>query len=211
MQARGVRPSAYARDWVRLLFVPLLPFDVVCRLWDNIFLEESDSLIFRICLALVTLLSSRLYAPDAAELSSILQGRNRAALAVWYRGLQFAPASAKDPASAQVVASLPTPTSPKSAATPLSAILERSSGTPGHSANNSMSTTEGTSAEEEGSVPQSASSVEAPPSWVPRDCLFTTYGINEDNLFRGLEEQVGIDGWFKETTLERLIGRELGG
>lgn len=210
MQARGVRPSAYARDWVRNLFVPLLPFDVVCRLWDNIFLEESDSLIFRTCLALVSLLSSRLYAPDAAELTSILQGRNRAALAVWYRGMHFAPASAKDPASAQVIASLPTPTSPKSAPPPLSAILERSSGAPEHSANASMSAGEAT-AEEEESEHYTASSIEAPASWVPRDCLFTTYGINEDNLFRGLEEQVGIDGWFKETTLERLIGRELGG
>jgi hypothetical protein len=34
MQARGVRPSAYVTKWVKTLFVPYLPFDVVARLWD---------------------------------------------------------------------------------------------------------------------------------------------------------------------------------
>lgn len=69
MQARGVRPSAYVRDWVRTLFVPFLPFDAVARLWDCILLEEGDALIFRAGLALVKLLSARLYAPDRDEVS----------------------------------------------------------------------------------------------------------------------------------------------
>lgn len=34
MQARGVRPSAYVTTWVKTLFVPFLPFDLVARLWD---------------------------------------------------------------------------------------------------------------------------------------------------------------------------------
>lgn len=34
MQARGVRPSAYVTTWVKTLFVPYLPFDLVARLWD---------------------------------------------------------------------------------------------------------------------------------------------------------------------------------
>lgn len=91
LQSRGVDPSLYVREWVKTLFVPLLPFDAVCRLWDNILLEEeegSDEMVFRTCLALVGLLSSRLHVPDGKELISILQGRNRAALSVWYRMIQ---------------------------------------------------------------------------------------------------------------------------
>lgn len=34
MQARGVRPSAYVTRWIKTLFVPYLPFDLVARLWD---------------------------------------------------------------------------------------------------------------------------------------------------------------------------------
>lgn len=34
MQARGLRPSAYVTQWVKTLFVPFLPFDLVARLWD---------------------------------------------------------------------------------------------------------------------------------------------------------------------------------
>lgn len=34
MQARGVRPSFYVTTWVKTLFVPYLPFDLVARLWD---------------------------------------------------------------------------------------------------------------------------------------------------------------------------------
>ena len=103
MQAQGVSPSSYARDWIRQLFVPLLPLEVLSRIWDNLFLEENDSILFRTCLALVSLLSSRLYVSDKKELTSILQGKNRAALSVWYRFLQQDP----DAASVQAVASLP--------------------------------------------------------------------------------------------------------
>ncbi|PWN37883.1 RabGAP/TBC [Meira miltonrushii] len=80
MQARGVRPSAYVNDWIRTLFVPFLPFDAVARLWDCILLEESDALLFRTGIALVSLLSARLYVPEKDELISILRGNNRAAI-----------------------------------------------------------------------------------------------------------------------------------
>jgi hypothetical protein len=85
MQAHGVRPSAYVNDWIRTLFVPYLPFDAVARLWDCILLEEKDALLFRTGIALVSLLSARLYVPDREELVSILHGNNRAAIAVWTR------------------------------------------------------------------------------------------------------------------------------
>ncbi|PWN98959.1 hypothetical protein FA09DRAFT_296362 [Tilletiopsis washingtonensis] len=136
MQARGVRPSAYVRDWVRTLFVPFLPFDAVARLWDCILLEEGDALIFRAGLAIVKLLSARLYAPDRAELTSILRGNNAAALRVYYRD----------------------------------------------------------------------ASMDA--AWVPRDNVYAQYGIGEEQLFATLEEQ---NEWWRDSTLERLLDRELSG
>lgn len=129
LQHCGVDPSQYARSWVKTMFIPLLPLETVCRLWDQILLEEAedeiDSMVFRACLALVGLLSSRLHTGEAKELQSILTGRNRAALSVWYRfvgqtaqlgsgGPALAAAqgaSGQAAASAQAVASLP-PDSP---------------------------------------------------------------------------------------------------
>lgn len=279
MQASDVRPATYAREWVRTLFVPLLPLEVVSRLWDNIILEEGDSLIFRTCLALVSLLSSRLYISDGLELTSILQGKNRAALSVWYRSLQSAPA--KDHASVQAVASLPnSPLSPHSnkvleggtvalppaldeqaariaadggqkseqAAAPTIVAREQALSSPGNGTteqggSSSAAKTESNSSSsasltsdpvdpgpsapeppvrtssrvhEEGHTLQiapssSSSAIEAPASWVPRDSLFSIYGLDEEKLFSTLEEQVGVDGWWRQSTMDRLIDRELGG
>ncbi len=55
------------------------------RVWDVVLLDETDSMIYRVCLALVQMLESRLYVPDQEELETILRGTNRAALAVWRR------------------------------------------------------------------------------------------------------------------------------
>lgn len=282
MQIQNVRPSTYAREWVRNLFTPLLPLEVVSRLWDNIILEEGDSLLFRTCLALVSFLSSRLYIDDAMELTTILQGKNRAALSVWYRSLQSAPA--KDHASVQAVASLPnSPLSPQKTRTSgggggggapggasasvilLPPVLEEqqaarakaladaeatrvakvnedtasvANGSDAHAAdqnNGEQIDTSPTSPSSSGvSTPQPpprsssrttaddavaspssssppVSSIEAPSSWVPRDSLFSVYALDEDKLFTALEEQVGEDGWWRQSTMDRLVDRELGG
>ncbi|CAO1614503.1 unnamed protein product [Jaminaea pallidilutea] len=258
LQSNGVDPSHYARDWVKTLFVPLLPFDVVCRLWDNILLEEeegTDSMVFRTCLALVNLLSSRLYVPDRLELTSILQGRNRAALGVWYRFVQTqagasgagigaaggSALSTEAAASQQAIASLP-PDSPLKASGGLD--KEQRNDTDGPSVSSNGDAKEQSDGQEDTSdqTPSnnlSHNAVEAPLSWVPRDSLFSIYAVGEDNLFEALEEQTGEydgmatdgdgagnatgrgsntsavnrtsgqnSGWWRESTLKRLIERE---
>lgn len=81
----GVRPSAFARQWIQTLYVPWLDVDTVSRLWDVLLLEEGDAMLFRIALALMKLLEPRLYVHDREELESVLQGNNPGALAVWRR------------------------------------------------------------------------------------------------------------------------------
>jgi hypothetical protein len=50
-------------------------------------------------------------------------------------------------------------------------------------------------------------SLEAPPESVPLDNIYGgQYDINETNLFQVLEEQ---GTWWKDSTLERLLDREL--
>jgi hypothetical protein len=50
-------------------------------------------------------------------------------------------------------------------------------------------------------------SIEAPDELVPLDNIYgDQYNINESNLFEVLEEQVA---WWKDSTLERLLDREL--
>lgn len=48
-------------------------------------MDPSDTILFRVALALVHILESRLWVPDARELKSILAGNNAAALSVWRR------------------------------------------------------------------------------------------------------------------------------
>ena len=89
----GVRPSDYVRDWIRTLFVPWLDVDTTARLWDIMYvwlelltislLDETESVLFRIALALVELLEPRLYVRDHDELVSILRGTNCGAIRVW--------------------------------------------------------------------------------------------------------------------------------
>ncbi|PWN51760.1 RabGAP/TBC [Violaceomyces palustris] len=136
MLARGLSISeTILRAWVAHMFGKWLDCDTVMRLWDVILLDESDSLIYRICLALVQTLESRLYVPDKEEMRSVLEGTNQAALRIWRR--------------------------------------ER-----------------------------------APLLVVPLDNIYEQYGINEEVIFRALEAQ---ESWWKQSTLERLLDRELAG
>lgn len=185
MQARGVRPSAYVNDWIRTLFVPFLPFDAVARLWDCILLEESDALLFRTGIALVSLLSARLYVPEKDELISILRGNNRAAISVWHR---------LRTGSVDLTASL----SP-------SASQNSVNGTSINGANGSRDEEE-VQASSQDQVALSPS-VQAPEQFVPLDDIYGgQYGITETVLFRTLEEQ---DAWWKDSVLERLLDREI--
>ncbi|PWN39170.1 hypothetical protein IE81DRAFT_318334 [Ceraceosorus guamensis] len=199
MQARGVRPSAYVRDWARTLFVPFLPFDAVARLWDCILLEEGDALIFRIGLAIVKLLSARLYVPDKTELTSILRGNNAAALRVYYRD-----AALSSPGGLSSV--MPSSATSAHLSLAVDGVSEYQTAqlptTPSTAGSTAMLSPASTLA------PSSAgSTVIADASWVPRDNIYAQYGINEEMLFQALEEQ---DEWWRDSTLERLLDRELG-
>lgn len=81
----GVRTSDYLRRWIRTLFVPWVDIDTAMRIWDVILLDETGSTVFRVALALVQLLESRLYVHDRNELLSILHGTNPSVLHVWRR------------------------------------------------------------------------------------------------------------------------------
>ena len=187
MQARGVRPSAYVNDWIRTLFVPFLPFDAVARLWDCILLEESDALLFRTGIALVSLLSARLYVPEKDELISILRGNNRAAISVWHR---------LRTGSVELTASLSPSTSQNSV-----------NGASSNDANDSRVEEESDSYTSGHDQIVQSPSVHAPEQFVPLDDIYGgQYGITEDVLFKTLEEQ---DSWWKNSVLERLLDREI--
>lgn len=63
-------------------------------------------------------------------------------------------------------------------------------------------------AAEPASAPAALRSVEADAAWVPRDNVYAQYGIGEEQLFAALEEQ---NEWWRDSTLERLLDRELSG
>ncbi|RSH93186.1 hypothetical protein EHS25_007539 [Saitozyma podzolica] len=77
----GLRlPESYFRS----LLVEQVPFEACCRLWDQIVLE-GDGYIFRAALAIFGFLEPRLHFPDKEEIESVLEGRNRATLAITER------------------------------------------------------------------------------------------------------------------------------
>lgn len=183
------------RDWVGQLFGKHLDIDTVMRLWDVILLDETDSLIYRTCLALVQTLESRLYVPDQEELESVLQGTNKAALHIWRREKEptgelmlHVPASPRRPSRASFSShGLRSPTTASiSAGLDIhpSAALPHSPSDP-HFNHFGMSEAE----------------------VLPKDYIYEQYGIKEDNIFETLQEQKG--SW-KQSTLQRLLERELG-
>ncbi|KAG7562200.1 hypothetical protein FFLO_02385 [Filobasidium floriforme] len=70
-------PSTYFTT----LFLHQIPFEAAVRVWDLIMLE-GDGQIFRIGLAILSILEPRLYFPDKKEIQSVFDGRNAAALAI---------------------------------------------------------------------------------------------------------------------------------
>lgn len=89
-------PESYFRS----LLVEQVPFEAVCRLWDQVSMNQiihsllmvglqiildGDGYIFRAALAIFGFLEPRLYYPDRSEIESILEGRNAATLAITLR------------------------------------------------------------------------------------------------------------------------------
>lgn len=149
------------REWVSTLWTRWLDMDTVMRLWDVVLLDQTDAMIYRVCLGLVQILESRLYVPDQHELESVLSGTNRAALAIWRRDKQMS--------GHQLSISPPT---------------------------SQVDTTS-----------SSSSSLHPRPSDItPRDYIYEQYGIQEHHIFETLEAQ---QNWWKPSTLQRLLDREL--
>ncbi|SPO26484.1 uncharacterized protein UTRI_04073 [Ustilago trichophora] len=217
------------RDWVSTLWSKWLDVDTVMRLWDVVLLDETDSLIYRVCLALVQTLESRLYVPDQEELESVLKGTNKAALAIWRRDKEMrgelevhaqlilaAPRHSRSSISSTSVApqqqiseAATPPTAPSNASVASSASSE------GPRPPNATPPPRSSSLAQQ---PQSQSQLEPPPSHaeealtldfediVPRDYIYEQYAIKEENMFETLEAQ---QSWWKQSTLSRLLDREL--
>ncbi|SPO40671.1 uncharacterized protein PSFLO_06153 [Pseudozyma flocculosa] len=204
------------REWVTQLWGAWLDCDTVMRLWDVVLLDETDSLIYRISLALVQTLEARLYIPDREELSSVLRGTNRAALAIWRRDKEL---SGELPL--QLDRSPPMPStslslSRSSSSSSSSVALDKQSSGDVSSPDPSEATSTSLAAPSNGS-PQSrsrstaaarrrSSAAAAVGEIAPRDFIYEQYGIREETIFAVLEGQT----WWKESTLSRLLDRELG-
>lgn len=208
----------------------LLPFSL-CFIQPSL-LDPSDTVLFRVSLALVALLESRLWVPDPRELRSILAGNNRAALSVWRRsqGLvteerrSIVPVNGNEAEPVNGEESKREAVSESENADESVAAVESSKDESEEAINSEplKITTSSLNGQVNRSqppvspaptpttpTPTSASftsAIEASPDLVPRDNLFSQYGITEELLFRTLEEQ---ESWWKDSTLDRLLNREV--
>ncbi|TKY85375.1 hypothetical protein EX895_005537 [Sporisorium graminicola] len=181
------------RDWVTTLWTGWLDVDTVMRLWDVVLLDETDSMIYRACLALVQMLESRLYVPDQGELESVLKGTNRAALAIWRRDKQM-----RGELEVHAHHALNAPRHSRSS---ISSSAPEPRGT-------YTSSTTSPSTQSEGSTlaVQSDTTEPDPDAILPRDYIYEQYAIQEQHVFSTLEAQ---KSWWKQSTLQRLLDREL--
>ncbi|SJX63531.1 uncharacterized protein SRS1_14287 [Sporisorium reilianum f. sp. reilianum] len=152
------------RTWVATLWTAWLDVDTVMRLWDVVLLDETDSVIYRVCLALVHTLEARLYVPEHDELESVLRGTNAAALAVWRRDKHMRGELDVHATTARA------PPVDEAATTSLDSHAEEAD------------------------------------TICPRDYIYEQYAIQEHHVFATLEAQ---KAWWKQSTLQRLLDREL--
>ncbi|CDR88507.1 uncharacterized protein SPSC_04334 [Sporisorium scitamineum] len=175
------------REWVSTLWTGWLDVDTVMRLWDVVLLDETDSMIYRVCLALVQTLESRLYVPDQEELESVLRGTNKAALAIWRRDKQM-----RGELEVHAREGARNSRSSVSSATEVGGA--------------EASSTTSLSSQGEALGVHADSSKTDPDSILPRDYIYEQYAIQEHHVFHTLEAQ---KSWWKQSTLQRLLDREL--
>eukprot|EP00656_Telonema_subtile_P024926 TRINITY_DN27077_c0_g1_i2.p1 TRINITY_DN27077_c0_g1~~TRINITY_DN27077_c0_g1_i2.p1 ORF type:complete len:184 (+),score=44.32 TRINITY_DN27077_c0_g1_i2:400-951(+) len=53
LRAQGMEPALYSVEWFMTLFASVLPSKCVCRIWDMLFSEGCDKVIFRVAIAMV--------------------------------------------------------------------------------------------------------------------------------------------------------------
>ena len=202
--ARDVKLSRVVlRDWVSTLWSRWLDVDTVMRLWDVVLLDETDSMIYRVCLALVQTLESRLYVPDRDELESVLRGTNRAALAIWRRDKEM-----RGELEVHAQRSLAAPRHSRSS------ISSSTSAAPHSSSDKDSADNPAVPPPRSSSLAAPQSSPSSPPpdaeldfeSILPRDYIYEQYALAEHHVFDTLEAQ---QAWWKQSTLQRLLDREL--
>ncbi|GAC99063.1 hypothetical protein PHSY_006660 [Pseudozyma hubeiensis SY62] len=194
------------RDWVCELWTRWLDVDTVMRLWDVVLLDETDGMIYRVCLGLVQMLESRLYGTEGEELVSVLRGEDRAALAVWRREKE---------ATGELVEMQKRRRSSRRSSSGAArvAVGEVSAAAAGSALSIASSHSEDAAA----APPTRSSSLatHTPPSdtdlnptdaVTPRDYIYEQYSFREDHVFQTLEAQ---QSWWKPSTLQRLLDREL--
>ncbi|SNX84942.1 uncharacterized protein MEPE_03651 [Melanopsichium pennsylvanicum] len=223
------------RDWVSTLWSRWLDVDTVMRLWDAVLLDETDSMIYRVCLALVQTLESRLYVPDQEELESVLKGTSKAAIAIWRRdkdmrgelevhakcGLAAPRHSRNSISNAAVEASSPLPTvdgsescslASETASSSVSEAKDLPTITGATPPPRSSSLSQPHSQQSHVHLPHPSTSVEESSPEIdsetimPRDYIYEQYAIREETVFDTLEAQ---QSWWKQSTLQRLLDREL--
>ena len=73
-QDEGVQPNQYIVSWLLTLFTRALPLDVACRVWD-VYLagaKEDELILWRVALALLTVLQPRLLQEDIGGILKLL-------------------------------------------------------------------------------------------------------------------------------------------
>ncbi|KAJ9479748.1 Rab-GAP TBC domain-containing protein [Pseudozyma hubeiensis] len=192
------------RDWVCELWARWLDVDTVMRLWDVVLLDETDGMIYRVCLGLVQMLESRLYGTEGEELVSVLRGEDRAALAVWRREKEVTGelvemqkrrrSSRRSSSGAARVAVGEVSAADGSALSVASSHSEDAAAAPTRTS--SLATPS----------PPTDTDVNPAEAVTPRDYIYEQYSFREDHVFQTLEAQ---QSWWKPSTLQRLLDREL--
>lgn len=67
-----ISPVHYLPDWLVSLFLDHLDINTCAHVWDVVLLE-GDSFLFRVALALLAVLESRLFFPERKELLELLR------------------------------------------------------------------------------------------------------------------------------------------
>jgi TBC1 domain family member 14 len=67
-----ISPAVYLPGWIKPVFLDHLPFDACAHIWDILVLE-GDSFLFRVSIAILSAIASRLYFPDRKELLEVLR------------------------------------------------------------------------------------------------------------------------------------------
>ncbi|KAK4058330.1 hypothetical protein OIO90_000487 [Microbotryomycetes sp. JL221] len=78
---QSISPRLYLTPWLISLYVRFLPLDLATRIFD-VFVLEGDSFLFRVALAILRTLESRLFNPNQTDIQAVFDGTDRGAVAI---------------------------------------------------------------------------------------------------------------------------------